>query len=71
MAAAPALVSNLGKSIDLIKLTVAILNSIIRHEIHSYDLITTLADLTDTLKRRQTEIEEILSKYQQDFLINL
>ena len=65
MATAPQLLAYMEKSDALIAHTIKIINMMIRHEIHTTDLMSTLADLVDTLYARQKEVHETLDKWRE------
>jgi len=63
MAAAPDLLASLLKTEDLIKLNIKTLTAMIRHEMHSADIMISLSDLIDMFNAQLKDIRDLTSSF--------
>lgn len=63
MAAAPILLARLQHSTELLELNLKTVNAMIRHEMHASELMSALAELSDSLSARLKDIKQVIKPW--------
>ena len=63
MAAAPVLLARLQHSTELLELNLKTVNAMIRHEMHASELMSALAELSDSLSARLKDIKKVIKPW--------